>query len=346
MNEISLPFFAPDRMQRQILSHVAAVPKVLIRPISFRTFDGLKLQGDIFELETPNPRLSTRVSLINELPDSARVLLLHGGGQTRHAWASTASFLTQTLRVSVVTVDQRGHGDSDHDPTGQYHGWKFAADASLLISQFSIPPLVVGFSLGGLASLEAQLGNTHPQSHVRDCFKHRAKALALVDIAPRLEPAGVQRILSWMNKYPSGFATLEEAADAVASYLSQRSRPENIEGLKKNLRKSNGRWIWHWDPALVNFWLQEYRNPDKPSSVMAHACQSLKNMEVLLVRGRLSDVLSEQGAKQFLTDVPHAKYVDVSDATHLVGGDTNDVFNEAVSSWIRNVLQNSTRSAL
>ena len=38
------------------------------------------------------------------------VLLLHGGGQTRHAWRRTAEHLARA-GATAYALDQRGHGD-------------------------------------------------------------------------------------------------------------------------------------------------------------------------------------------------------------------------------------------
>ena len=57
-------------------------------------------------------------------------------------------------------------------------------------------------------------------------------------------------------------------------------------------------------------------------------------LPTLLVRGGLSDVLDEDGAQAFLALVPHAEYVNVADAAHMVAGDRNDVFGERVIEFL------------
>ena len=54
----------------------------------------------------------------------------------------------------------------------------------------------------------------------------------------------------------------------------------------------------------------------------------------MLIRGRLSDVVSEENAKEFLQYVPHAEYVDLKGAAHMVAGDKNDAFTDAVVDFI------------
>ena len=59
------------------------------------------------------------------------VLLLHGGGQTRHAWKKTGELIARMGRVAYA-VDQRGHGDSEWVEDGAYQYEDFAADARVL----------------------------------------------------------------------------------------------------------------------------------------------------------------------------------------------------------------------
>jgi pimeloyl-ACP methyl ester carboxylesterase len=53
------------------------------------------------------------------------------------------------------------------------------------------------------------------------------------------------------------------------------------------------------------------------------------------VRGQSSEVVREENVRAFLEAVPHAEYVDVTGAGHMVAGDRNDAFNDAVSDFLR-----------
>ena len=67
-------------------------------------------------------------------------------------------------------------------------------------------------------------------------------------------------------------------------------------------------------------------------------CADNLTLPVLLVRGGLSDVLSEEGAQSFLAQCPHAEYVNVADAAHMVAGDRNDIFAGAVIEFLQRVV--------
>lgn len=248
------------------------------------------------------------------------VLLLHGGGQTRHSWAGAA----QRLAASgwrAITLDLRGHGDSDWDLSGDYRIDAFAADVRLVVEQLGVPPVLVGASLGGLASLVAA-GEVPTVEH---------RALVLVDIAVDIEIHGVSRIVSFMRGAGDGFASLEDAADAIAAYRGG-VRPSDLSGLAKNLRPApDGRWRWHWDPQFLDGELTP--RSSRPPGRLEAAARAI-DRPCLLVRGRQSDLLSEEGARRFLDLVPGASLVDVRDAGHMVVGDRNDAFLAAVLEFL------------
>ncbi len=257
-------------------------------------------------------------------PDAPPVLFLHGGGQTRHAWGGTARMLAQRGWYTVA-FDLRGHGDSDWAPDGDYSLPAFLEDFAAMRDLFDQAPVVVGASMGGIVGLLAE--GEAPAS--------LTAGLVLVDIGPRMEPKGVERIVAFMGAYPDGFASLDEAADAVAAYLPHRRRPKDHSGLAKNLRQgADGRYRWHWDPQFIS---GERRPSGAVNEERMNRAAAALSVPTLLVRGRLSDLLSEAGAQHFLSLVPHAEYVDVSDAGHMVAGDVNDAFTEAVAGFLANL---------
>ncbi len=256
------------------------------------------------------------------------VVLLHGGGQTRHAWGTTLEAVAER-GWRGISIDLRGHGDSDWVPDGDYTLDAFAGDAAAVARSLPSPPVLVGASLGGLSSLTA-IGEAPPDDPV-------GRALVLVDVAPRVEPSGVSRIGDFMTANLDGFDSLDAVADAVASYNPHRPRPTNLDGLRKNVRqRDDGRWYWHWDPAFVSgrFGSQdETRSTVLQPERLQRAARAL-TVPTLLVRGRMSDLLSEEGARELLELVPHARYADIAGAGHMVAGDRNDAFNGAVLDFL------------
>lgn len=284
-------------------------------------------------------------------PTNPPVLLLHGGGQTRHSWGETGELLAQAGYYALA-LDARGHGDSDWSEAVEYDIDFLVSDLRAVVAQLgtrraSPRPAVVGASMGGLTALLAEGESTESV----------AAALVLVDIAPKAEEKGIERIFAFMSANArDGFASVEEAAAAVAAYLPHRERPQDDAPrgdarrgdarsgrarLEKNLRlRPDGRYYWHWDPRMLDYWRhaaldQKMRNEDR----LFAAAQRL-TVPTLLVRGGMSDVVSERIMVEFLDAVPHVRSVNVSGAGHMVAGDSNHAFTRAVLDFLAEVYAN------
>jgi non-heme chloroperoxidase len=251
------------------------------------------------------------------------VILQHGGGQTRHAWRGTGKMLG-SAGYHVVAFDARGHGDSDWAPDGVYGQDAMVEDLiGVLEALGNRRPVLVGASMGGGTSLVA-VGEERVD----------ATALVLVDIAPSIEAEGANNISTFMSLKPDGFDSLEEVADAIASYQPHRARSRNLDGLAKNVRLGeDGKYHWHWDPR--------FRAGPRDllhREARLEACAENLTVPTLLVRGAQSDLLSEQGAQRFLALCPHSEYVNVEGAAHMVAGDRNDIFADAVIEFLSRAL--------
>lgn len=275
----------------------------LLKTTYFIGYDGLQLAADVGG-DSGNPP----------------VILLHGGGQTRHSWGQAARELVQA-GLHVISLDLRGHGDSAWAPNGDYALSSFAEDLRCVIATLTQPPVLVGASLGGVTSMIA----------IGEAERPLARALVLVDVVPHMRPEGVEHIRNFMTANLGGFSNLDEAADAVARYLPGRERARNHDGLMKNLRhKDDGRLYWHWDPAFM-------AESIEPSTLSARLdrCADRIRIPTLLVRGTQSDVVGQDSAKALLALMPHAQYVDVQGAGHMVAGDKNDAFNREIERFLR-----------
>ncbi|QQC87344.1 alpha/beta fold hydrolase [Streptomyces alfalfae] len=257
---------------------------------------------------------------------SPPLVLLHGGGQTRHAWGRTGPRLA-ALGWRVITPDLRGHGASAWSADGDYDLDLFAADVRALVAELDDRPVLVGASLGGLSSLLA----------AGEAPRAAARALVLVDVAHRPDPRGVQRIVAFMRRDPDGFAAVEEAAAAVSAHLPHRPRPRDWKGIRNNVRRHGDRWVWHWDPRL----LDSFEGRMDPPGMAERLLDAARHADVptLLVRGGVSDVVREDIAEEFCAKVPTARRVDVADAGHMVAGDRNEHFIEAIVPFLEGLGQ-------
>lgn len=255
-------------------------------------------------------------------PAGPLVFLQHGGGQTRHAWKNTGETLGNA-GYHAVAFDARGHGDSGWAEPGHY-GADYMVDdlRSVTEAMGGSTPILVGASMGGGTSLIA-IGEK----------KIAAKALVLVDMAPRIEQAGQQQIQEFMDQCPDGFDSLEQVAEAIANYQPHRPRKRNLDGLAKNVRiGEDGRYRWHWDPE----WRRGRGSMDAYRERLYKSAFHI-DVPTLLVRGALSNVLTEEGAQDFLKQCPQAEYINVKSAAHMVAGDRNDIFADAVIDFLGRV---------
>jgi pimeloyl-ACP methyl ester carboxylesterase len=251
------------------------------------------------------------------------VLFLHGGGQTRHSWDRTAARLA-AAGPTAITLDARGHGDSDWHPRQEYSLDGFVGDLLAYTATLDQAPILVGASLGGITSLVA--AGEHPGL---------ASGLVLVDVVVLVEPAGTARIKEFLTAHHDGFATLDDVAAAIEAYNPVRRRSRNLDGLRKNVRRhEDGRWYWHWDPEFIS-------NDDEPRrrervDRLRQAASRL-TIPTLIVRGLKSDVVSDAGLADMLELVPQAQVAEVKDAGHMVAGDDNDVFASRLEQFLAEV---------
>ncbi|MBM7132314.1 alpha/beta hydrolase [Dyella mobilis] len=249
------------------------------------------------------------------------LLFAHGFGQTRGAW-NTAAATMAAQGYRCVSFDSRGHGESDRVPGGDYHMQQFVDDLLELARAQPEPPILVGASMGGLLGLVIA-GETRPAPF---------RAMVLVDITPRWETAGVERILAFMQAHPDGFASYAEAAEQIAAYLPQRRERKSEQQLRPLLREgADGRLRWHWDPALLAGDLISESERYQPR-LLAAAGQV--DVPVLLLSGERSDVVSHRTVDEFMALVPHARHVQVPGASHMLAGDANDAFTAQIAGFI------------
>ncbi len=275
-------------------------------------------------------------------PANPPVLLLHGGGQTRHSWGDTGRWLADAGWYALAP-DARGHGDSDWSAGGHYGIEYLADDLRAICAKLDQKPALVGASMGGMTALIAEgerVRAGQPAGTDSIC-----SAVVLVDIAPRAEQKGIERIFAFMSRNQDGFASLDEAAEAVAAYLPHRSsatpaRPSGHRRLEKNLRLRKSpagimRYYWHWDPTMLAVW-QHINEPAKQPHNTERLYRAARALTVptLIVRGGISDVVSEKVMAEFLDAVPNAQSVSVADAGHMVAGDSNHAFTKAVISFL------------
>lgn len=295
---------------------------VLPEALEFASGDGLRLSATRYPSKDP------------------QVLLAHGFGQTRHSWAGTQERLAQAGFGSLAW-DMRGHGESESNPpTHSYSVSDFIGDhiagarqlvgAAAGMDESTQPrPVLVGASMGGLTGLLAQAS-------------HRLfSALVLVDVTPRWEAAGMQRIHDFMSAHPDGFDSYDHAARVIHDYLPHRRARKSDDQLAKLLRSDDQQRLrWHWDPRLLSEFVA---NSQQLQDMISEESRKI-DVPVLLISGGRSDLVSDDTVAHFLQRVPHATHVRLPDATHMLAGDDNDAFTDAVLAFLRAQFPTPTTS--
>ncbi|MDY6996576.1 MAG: alpha/beta hydrolase [Actinomycetota bacterium] len=259
-------------------------------------------------------------------PNARPVVFLHGGGQTRRSWGRAAAAVAER-GWQAVTVDMRGHGESGWAADGDYRVTSFASDVREILAQLPARPVLVGASLGGLTSMLL----------AGELCRGIASAVVLVDIVPDMDPSGAERIHAFMSdRMVDGFGSLDEVADMIAAFNPHRPRPADVDGLRTNLRRRGDRWYWHWDPQFIDGTAAhpplEVSDTERLHTAVAAILADAVPM--LLVRGQVSDLVSRQRATEFLDRFPQVEFVDVEGAGHMVAGDRNDLFADAVLEFL------------
>ncbi|MBK6725783.1 MAG: alpha/beta hydrolase [Xanthomonadales bacterium] len=254
-------------------------------------------------------------------PANPPLVFAHGFGQSRLAWTVAAEHLAQQ-GFHCLALDGRGHGESDWDDGVAYELERFVDDAVAIARSLPRPPVWVGASMGGLIGMMAEAAQP-------GLFE----ALVLVDVTPRWETSGVNRILEFMRAHPHGFASVEEASAAVAAYLPHRAQRNDPGRLQKMLvPMANGRLRWHWDPRLLDTVAGD--NGARYVAGLTAAASALR-LPVLLISGGRSDVVSDHTIDEFQKLVPHAEHERIDEATHMVVGDANDVFVSTIARYLQ-----------
>jgi pimeloyl-ACP methyl ester carboxylesterase len=272
------------------------------RTLEFASADGLRLSGSLLEAGVP------------------KVLLAHGFGQTRHSWAGTQQRLALGGYGSLAW-DARGHGASGRNaPDHLYKAEQFVADQIAAAATLGQAPVLVGASMGGLTGLWVQA-----QAPVYS-------ALVLVDVTPRWEQAGMERIQAFTGAHADGFDSFEHAASEIANYLPHRRARKSQEQLELLLRRDDdGRLRWHWDARLLKEFVSVSHHWQDE---LAEAARAVR-VPVLLVSGGRSDLVSHRTIAHFLELVPQASHVQLPQATHMLAGDDNDAFTDSVLGFLR-----------
>jgi esterase len=250
------------------------------------------------------------------------ILFLHGGGLNAHTWDLVCLMLRN--RYHCLALDQRGHGDSEWEPTADYRFDAQVADLEGFIEKLKLTrPLLVGHSMGGFAAMGYAI-------------RHAASmaGLVLVDIAPEISMTGSLRIRDFI-KGDRELDSVEDFVEKALKFNPMRNRQLLRRSLLHNLRQlPNGKWTWKHDPNRMPKNFENER--DERRDMIKDNAQNI-TCPTLVLRGSRSDVLSDDNARDFAASVPHGRWLRVENAGHTIQGDNPRALLEVLDPFLAEI---------
>ena len=210
-------------------------------------------------------------------------------------------------RFRVIALDFRGRATSDYDPVpARYNPLTYAGDVIELLDHLGIDQAIfVGTSLGGLVTMV--VAATAPQ---------RIAAAIINDVGPDVDPAGVNRILTYVGK-DVRFSSWDEAADTIAANYGSKfdrfTHSDWVAMAKRNCREENGEIRFDYDMAIA----EPFRTAGPvPQVDLWPLFAALGHKPLLVVRGEKSDLLTAETAAKMRAIAPGMKLAVVAGVGH------------------------------
>jgi esterase len=245
------------------------------------------------------------------------VVFLHGGALTAHTWDVVCLALRRDHHC--LALDQRGHGDSEWSPAMEYGVEDHLGDIERFVDHLGLDRFVlVGQSMGALNAI------VYASRH-----SDRLAGLVSIDAGPEVSlTEGASRIVDFVQA-PGELDSVEEFVKRAQSFNPLRDPRLLRTSLLHNLRKlPNGKWTWKYDRrplAKSEFHLTTGSHDflgELPSLLdEVRGMVSSIHCPTLVVRGALSDVISDAQASRFAELLPDGRWTRVAGAAHTVQGD-------------------------
>ena len=243
------------------------------------------------------------------------LVLIHGLRGHAHSWDDVSASLCQDFHV--LSLDQRGRGDTDWAKDGDYGTDAYVADLAGFADALGLNSFILcGHSMGGRNAMT--FGSRYPE---------KLEKLIVVDMGPDINREGGQRISREIVNVPEEFDSFE----AVVEYQGKQNTFASDAVLRRRLTYatkllSNGKIGWKYDLAIRE---QRRQGTVPPSQDLWPEIPKI-TCPTLIVRGMDTDVLAAEVAQRMVEVMPNAQIVEIPRSGHMVFEDNPSDFNTAV----------------
>lgn len=236
------------------------------------------------------------------------VLCIHGLTRNHKDFEPMIAALPQHYRF--VAVDVRGRGRSAHDPQpDNYDPRVYARDMGLLLDKLGLQKVaLIGTSMGGLISLMM----------MRQMPK-RIAGVVLNDVGPVVEKSGIARIAGYAGKVQP--VTDWQSAAAAVKTIQGQAFPDMPEERWMDFARRTykelpaGEVVLDYDPNIARS-LGKVKPGALTNFALWRLFGGLKKAPLLVVRGELSDILSDRTAQEMVRRHPDARLATVPRVGH------------------------------
>jgi len=234
------------------------------------------------------------------------IVFLHGGGLNAHTWDIVC--LAFRNDYHCLSLDQRGHGDSEWSPEMEYSREAQAWDLECFVDELGIDKFIlVGMSMGGLNSF-TYAGKQSARLH----------GLVIVDVGPDLHIEGAKQITDF-TRNAMELPTVEAFVERAMAFNPLRDPALLRRSLLHNLRQlPDGRWTWKYDQRHRATWDLEQMKEEQ--AVLWKDVPNI-NCPTLVVRGEHSKVFFDKDAEKLTGALPDGRWIRIANAGHTVQGD-------------------------
>ncbi len=247
------------------------------------------------------------------------MLLLHGLRGHCHSWDDVAARFCGDYHV--LALDQRGRGETDWAPRGDYSTDAFVADIEEFCYTVGIEKFtLVGHSMGGRNSMA--FAGRNPGL---------LEKLVIIDIGPDINPEGSTRITRELVEVPQEF----DSFDAQFEYMNEQNRFASKPVLRRRLKYASrelpdGKIGWRYDPEIR----AQRRDGTGATPPDLWTPLSQVTCPTLIVRGSETDTLSLDVANRMVDALSDGRLVHVENAAHMVFEDNPESFNTALAEFL------------